>query len=379
VAKLTPEFLVHGHAFYPKDPAHAIPNACAVRARLGTQQKTLLVFGDRYWDGKKASPPKPFVSMPLGWQAAYGGPDFAANTVGRGRQAQEGVTWLPNCELPKDRLLRPDQTITPAGFGAFDVMHPQRAQHRGTYDADYLKLHSPGFAPDTDWRYFNLAPSDQWMPAALIGTETFAFENMHPDKPLVEGRLPGMLARVFAGYQMPHGEPKIREVPLRLTTVWFFPHALRCIAIFQGLAETDTDDGSDVVSLMGAIERNGEKKSDAHYLDAAAKRADPKMGAIYAIIDSDLLPDGASTSDPDVETAKAPFAMEGLQGDAQYRRAEMDATKQWPWAATPMHWVSKCRRAKKYPLAMPCPLTSKRSSKKPKPRSGLLWKRPSQR
>lgn len=320
VAKLTPEFLVHGRAFTSPDRA----DGCAVRARFGTREKTLLVLGDRYWDGTRPSAAQPFAQMPLDWSRAYGGPDFALNPGGRGRQKTDGVAWLPNIELPGDRLLRPDQAVAPAGMGALDVMHPQRVQYRGTYDADYLKQHAPGFAPDTDWRYFNLAPSDQWMGEALVGDEPFSFENMHPDKRLVEGRLPGMRARVFVGYRMEVGEPKVREVPLRLTTVWFFPHAERCIAIFQGLAEVGTDDGSDVVSLMGAVERVGQARTDAHYLDAAAKRADPKMGAVYALVDSDLLPEGASTLDPEVEAAKSPFALEGFQGEAQRRRAELD-------------------------------------------------------
>ena len=320
VAKLTPEFLVHGKAFPPPDR----PNGCAVRARFGTKEKTLLVLGDRHWEGSRPSPAQPFAEMPLDWSRAYGGPDYPPNTGGRGRQKTDGVAWLPNIELPHDRLLRPDQAIAPAGMGAMDLMHPQRVQYRGTYDADYLKQHAPGFAPDTDWRYFNLAPADQWMDGPLAGDEAFSFENMHPGKRLIEGRLPGMRARVFVGYRMAAGEPKVREVPLRLTTVWFFPHAERCIAIFQGLAEVGTDDGSDVASLMGAVERAGEVRPDTHYLDAAAKRADPKMGPIYAIIDSDLLPDGVSTLDPDVEAAKAPFGTQGLQGEAQYRRAEMD-------------------------------------------------------
>ncbi|MEZ2297759.1 DUF2169 domain-containing protein [Variovorax sp. RCC_210] len=322
VAKLTPEFLVHGKAFAPPDR----PSGCAVRARFGTREKTLLVLGDRYWNGANPSEARPFEEMPLDWSRAYGGPDFPANTGGRGRDQAGGAVWLPNIELPHDRLLRPDQAIAPAGLGALDPMHPQRVQYRGTYDADYLKQHAPGFAPDTDWRYFNLAPPDQWMDGALAGDEAFSFENMHPQKRLVEGRLPGLRARVFAGYRMAAGEPKVREVPLRLTTVWFFPHAERCIAIFQGLAEVGTDDGSDVVSLMGAIERIGEARSDAHYLDAAAKRADPKMGPIHALVDSDLLPQGVSTLDPDVEAAKEPFAAEGLQGEAQRRRAEMEVT-----------------------------------------------------
>ena len=320
VAKLTPEYLVHGKAFAPPDR----PDGCAVRARFGTLEKTLLVLGERHWDGTRASPAQAFTEMPIDWAHAYGGPDFAANTAGRGRQGRDGVTGLPNIEAPNDRLLRPDQVTVPAGFGALDAMHPQRVQFRGTYDADYLKQHAPGFAPDTDWRYFNLAQPDQWVNGAIAGDEPFSFENMHPHQSRIEGRLPGMRARVFVGYAMPVGEPKVREVPLRLTTVWFFPHAERCIAIFQGLAEVGTDDGSDVVSLMGAVERMGEVKPDAHYLDAAAKRADPKMGPIYAIIDSDLLPEGVSTIDPDVEAAKAPFASDGLQGEAQYRRAEVD-------------------------------------------------------
>ncbi|MDQ0588981.1 DUF2169 family type VI secretion system accessory protein [Variovorax paradoxus] len=320
VAKVTPEFLVHGRAHPPKDR----PNACAVRARFAGKEKTLLVFGERYWDDGKPTAPQPFESLPLGWSAAYGGADFPLNGVGRGRQAKDGVVWLPNIELPSDRLLRPDQAIAPAGFGSLDLMHPQRAKYRGTYDADYLKQHAPGFAPDTDWRHFNLAPADQWLDGQLEGNEAFSFENMHPTKPFIEGCLPGMRARVFVGYRMEGAEPKIREVPLRLTTVWFFPHAERCIAIFQGLAEVGTDDGSDVISLMGAVERMGEVRADQHYLDAAAKRADPKMGPIYSIIDSDLLPQGVSTFDPDVEDAKKPFEMAGLQGEAQYRRAQLD-------------------------------------------------------
>lgn len=320
VAKLTPEFLVHGQAFTTKER----PTACAVRARFGDREKTLLVFGERHWDGNRPSAPQPFESMPLDWSAAYGGADFAANPQGRGREARAGLTWLPRVESPADRLLRPDQAIAPAGFGALDPMHPQRAQYRGTFDADYLRQHAPGFAPDTDWRCFNLAPSDQWMGGALAGDEAFAFENMHPSRPVVEGRLPGMRVRVFAGYRMPEAEPKIREVPLRLTTVWFFPHAERCIAIFQGLAEVGTDDGSDVLSLMGAVERLGEARSDQHYLDAAARRRDPTMGPVYALVDSDLLPEGVGTRDPDVEAAKAPFGTDNLQAEGQYRRAKAD-------------------------------------------------------
>ena len=319
VAKLTAEFLVHGRAC----PAPERPNACAVRARVGAREKTLLVFGDRYWDGSRASEPQAFAQMPIDWARAYGGPDFPANPAGKGRAAQDGVQWLPNIELPGARVQRPDQPAPPAGFGALDLMHPQRAQYRGTYDADYLREHAPGFAPDLDWRHFNLAPPDQWFDQPLRGDEAFAFDHLHPQRAHIEGRLPGLCARVFAGYRASEAgaEPKLREVPLRLTTAWFFPHAERAVLLFQGLAEVGTDDGADVLSLLGAVERLGERKDDAHYADAIARRAEPRMGAVHALDDSDLLPEGLDTADPAVEAARAAFAMEGLQAEAQHLRA----------------------------------------------------------
>ncbi len=320
MAKLTSEFLVHGHAY----PPPASPNACAVRVRLGGAEKVLLVFGDRYWDGARASPPRAFEKMSLTWARAYGGPDFPANPAGKGRQSIGGLRWLPNLELPQSRLLKPEQTVEPAGFGLRDVMHPERAQYRGTYDGSYLKEHSPGFAPDLDWRYFNLAPPDQWFGTPLRGDEPFELDNLHPDQPHIEGQLPGLRARVFASYREVDAEPTLREVPMRLTTVWFFPHAERCIVLYQGLAEVSEDDGSDVVGLMGAVERLDAPKSDEHYAGVLELRADPKMGAIHSLRDSDLLPDGINSSDPDLEATQKVFAVEGLQADAQYRRAELD-------------------------------------------------------
>lgn len=320
VSKLTPEFLVHGHAY----PTAERSNACAVRVNLAGKEKTVLVFGDRYWDGNRASEPKAFEKMPLSWDRAYGGADSGANLAGKGRTAVDGVVWLPNLEMPGNRLLKPDQAVAPAGFGLLDVMNPQRIQHRGTYDGSYLKEHSPGFAPDMDWRYFNLAPPDQWLDQPLRGDEGFSMENLHPTRPRIDGHLPGLRARVFATYSMAGGGTKLKEVPLRLTTVWFFPHAERCILLFHGLAEVGTDDGSDVTGLMGAVERLDEQKPDDHYTSVMSQRADPKMGAIHSLRDSDLLPAGISAADPDFEEAKKAFSMDGLQADAQYRRAQID-------------------------------------------------------
>lgn len=327
IAKLSSEFLVHGFA-YP-DPQR--PNAVAVRARLGSAEKTLLAFGDRYWDGSSATAPAPFEKMPLDWKRAYGGPDFSANPVGMGRATVEGVRWLPNLELPHSRIRARDEAVVPAGLGALDPMHPQRAALRGTYDQKWIEEHSPGFAPDLQWKHFNLAPRDQWVDA-LKGDESYALENLHPQRRLIEGRLPGLKVRFFANYKVPVGKSedprfKMREISTRLTTVWFFPHAERMVLIYQGVAESTQDDGSDIAHLLGAIETldPASQRSDEHYLQVLAKRTSPGPEAALEVLNEpDLVADGIDLYDPAAAQQEAALKPAGLQAEAQYMRASVD-------------------------------------------------------
>ena len=322
IKKLTSEFLVHGYA-YPRER----PSAVTVRARLGTCEKTLLVFGDRYWTATGAVEPMPFERMPLTWDRAYGGEGYAPNPVGRGRAEIDGRRWLPNLELPGSRLLAPGGIVTPAGFGMLDIMHPQRTRYRGTYDEAWMKEHAPGFAPDLDWKHFNLASSDQWLSSPLEGDESFALENLHPQHALIEGALPRLAVRVLINCRTREaGGPglELREVAMQPTTVWFFPHAERLILIFHGLAQVEEDDASDVAQLIGGIERLGEPREAAHYADVIAKRQDGRRAAIEALNDADLIPAGLDTADPESERAQAVMRSEGLREDAAYRRAQID-------------------------------------------------------
>jgi uncharacterized protein YjbI with pentapeptide repeats len=322
VVKLTSEFLVHGYA-YPRER----PNAVAVRARLGQREKTLLVFGDRYWRRTRPSQPMPFERMPLTWDRAYGGEGYAPNPVGRGRAIIDGKQWLPNIELPGSRLRAADEAVTPAGYGMLDVMHPQRARYRGTYDDAWLKEHAPGFAPDLDWNHFNLAPSDQWVNPPLTGDESFTLENMHPERAVIEGALPRLAVRILINRRTraaADGNLELREVAMHPTTVWFFPHAERLILIFHGLARVNEDDASDVAQLIGGVERLGERKDPSHYLDVIAKRQDGTRAAIEALNDGDLMPAGLDTADPESERKQAVMRPEGLREEAAYRRAEID-------------------------------------------------------
>lgn len=321
--KLKPEYIVHGYGCAPGGSAEA----CAVRARVGGLEKTLLVFGNRYWDGNYATAPQPFSRVPLDWQHAYGGPDFPANPLGRGRVVQDAngvkAQRLPNIESPQQRLTGPKASAQPAGFGMIDLMWPQRAQFRGTYDDKWSEEHAPGMAPDTNWNFFNFAPEDQIFDQALRGDEAFEFENLHPGKSLVGGRLPGVRTRVYCNRRLPGGGEKLSEVQMQITTLWFFPHAERGVMISHGQLEITEPDGTDVLLMLGALERIEEPKGDEHYLQVLAQRQDPKSGYLYALRDSDLLPSGLSGSDPEFEETKSDYKLDGLMGETQLRRAEL--------------------------------------------------------
>lgn len=328
IAKTTAEFLVHGYAYPPGGSG----TACAVRAQVGRCSKTLLAFGPRYWqhDGRAAAP-LAFTRLPLDWAHAYGGPEVAANPVGMGhaREIVSGVPVqrLPALEYPQARLLRADQQVPPAGFGRIDPSWPPRARHRGTYDDRWLKTRSPGFADDLDWRYFNLAPDDQWLDTPYVGDEPFVFEHMHPHKTQVSGQLPGVRVRAF----LARGDAApLRETTMRLTTTWFFPHAECGVLVFHGLAESTEDDASDVTLLVGAIERLEAARPAAHYQTVVHKRQDPEMGQIHALTEDDLVPEGMAATDPAFEAAMADYQVGQVMKAARQRNVtyRLDAVRE---------------------------------------------------
>lgn len=325
VLKTTPEFLVHGHA---QVPGQAV-QGCEVIARVGGLEKKLNVFGRRQWLGRQIGPIEPFTSVPLDWQHAYGGATFADNPVGMGMAdpAQpDAPRWIPQVLAPNAHPRHPQDEVVPQGMRALDCSWAPRARRAGTYDEAWMKGHMPGFAPDIDWRYFNLAPPDQWFSQALRGDEAFEFVHLHPTKPQVGGALPGFTVRCFTE----HGQGPdllLREVAMSLSTLWFFPHAERGVMLFQGLAPCQEDDGTDIRLMLGAVERLGEPRSQQHYLDAAQRRRDPREGALHNLRQGDLLPITPLEADPEFEAAVADFKPMGLLGQAQRRGARFQAER----------------------------------------------------
>lgn len=317
------EYVIHGSAYAPAPQTSAM----AVTARVGALSKTLIVHGERYRIPGDVTQSRPFDRVPLDWSQAWGGPDVPDNPVGIGAAGTE----RPGLGLPVARLVYPDATpadasarIEPAAFAPIPADWPARARWRGTYDDAWLTAHAPGLAPDLDWRHFNVAPQDQWFDGALAGDEAFAFEGMHPQRPVVAGTLPGLAVRMFVSLAGAGGAGALHAVPMRATTLVCFPHLEAIVMVWHGLAECDSDDGHDLIRLVAALDDVNQPRPADHFTQVLARRSDPQQGALHALADGDLLPVGASWVDPDFEIDQAAFRVPGIRADNQFRRVEAD-------------------------------------------------------
>jgi uncharacterized protein YjbI with pentapeptide repeats len=319
------EFLVRGYAF---SPAGQTRSKCKVRVRFGVIEKTLQIFGNRFWPPGMGDPStaEPFERMPITWENAFGGPGFAHNPVGKGFapvETKNGPLYpLPNVELPPKLIRSKKDRPEPGGFGMLDAMWPQRSQKAGTYDDEWLKTRFPGFAADMDWSIFNTAPSDQQQADPFHGDEPFTIEGMHPTKPRLKGRLSGIAARCLINQRGTDGDA-LRDVALRLTTVWLFPHAERYLLVFHGSQEVTDDAAADVQYAVIAAEKLGDPRDLRHYREVVKQRLDPDTGALHLLRDGDLLPpDTEAVEDDALAEMKALLATDGLRRKYQRRRHE---------------------------------------------------------
>lgn len=288
--KARPEFLAVAHCFAPDGLA-----APLVRTgiQLGPLIKLLDVHGDRDFDeqARRISPPVPFTHMPMDWTRTYGGAGFADNPLGKGAGVGEGsrgrIVPVQNIINPK---LGRDGARVPAAFAPLDQMWPARAALAGTYDDRWLKQDFPGLASDINWEFFNAAPRDQWLPQPLAGDETYAFKNLHPEQKLQKGRLPGMVPRLFLVRKNIAGGG-FEEVPLSLTTVWFFPHRERLALVHHGRARILEEDANDIARVVVGADRLGAPRPAEQFHAVMVKRADSKDGVMHTLRDADLVPE----------------------------------------------------------------------------------------
>ncbi|MET3495458.1 DUF2169 family type VI secretion system accessory protein [Variovorax boronicumulans] len=332
--KANPEFLVTGNAYtcHQNDRTQS-----AVSVRVGRRTKALQVFGDRFWVDARASAPQPFDTLRLDWQHAYGGPGFAENPEGIGHADElvNGVRTrrLPNIELPNARLHRPDREAVPAGFGPVGIERPSRAQRLGKqYDEHWRQNLFPGYARDMDWNYFNAAPPDQWLAPGdgeLAGAE-FEILNMHPSLAVQRGRIPDWRARGFVA----RGAHRMQELagaafddlPLNLSTAWFFPHLERLGLVYHGVTEIAEDDAADISHAMMAMEeRSAPPLPLADYREVLMLRSESEDRALYLLSDEQLMPEHILGPWPELDLAALPQSplRRNMQARADRMRSEV--------------------------------------------------------
>lgn len=192
----------------------------AVGIRVGAWSKSFAVVGDREWvsrsGGVRATPPRPFVSMPISYGRAYGGIDsrhadpakhaaFMRNPVGCGFHEHLESEWLDGSALPNteelDRpVIHPRGGYAPMAFGPIGRNWEPRYRFAGTYDQHWLDEVFPFLPEDFDERYYQAAPEDQQMPL--------------PDRPL-EVVLAGVSAEGVRRFMLPHFDAPVHVFPKR--------------------------------------------------------------------------------------------------------------------------------------------------------------------
>lgn len=290
--KVRRECFVLGRAYPPTRPAPA----CDVKLTLRRDDeslvdKRLLVAGERFWGAHGPTEPVPFTSMPLDWQHAFGGATVERNPVGKGVASVEGpdgtrVQPLPNIEWPHDPVTGPEHRPAPAGLGPEDFTLPHRFARMGTYDEQYRRERFPGFADDVDWSVFNVAPRDQQWEGPLRGDEAFSLTNIHPERPLLEGRLVPALARCFLGVP-----GALRSVELEPETLILLPEYQAFIVLHRAVVDVERYDASDVENLVVALDDPAQPRDVAHYDEVLRRRLDRKQ-THHLLRDGELIPVG---------------------------------------------------------------------------------------
>ena len=187
------DIVLIGHAY----PAEKGDRQVDVAFRVGQVEKTVRVFGDRYWIKKLGltimSKPEPLEPLPLIYERAFGGWDSAEpdpmtskfeprNPAGVGflrTEFEEGMR-LPNIEDPKRSLKHYGDTPPPAGFGFTSPHWQPRAKLAGTYDEAWQKTRAPLLPTDFDPRFFNAASPGLIAAEYLTGNEAVVVENASP-------------------------------------------------------------------------------------------------------------------------------------------------------------------------------------------------------
>jgi hypothetical protein len=183
----------------------------------GRLEKRLRVFGPRFWQRAKGpreewrlSQPEPFISLPLMWSFASGGPlapsgpDDAPGEVDPDNPWGMGRVDLSKADKTEDRF--PASRIIPfdappedwriktmpQAFAPLPPVSQLRLQHAGTYDEAWLATRHPQLPEDFDPAFWQCAHPDLILLPYLKGQEILTLGRLHRIFPVLTVALPGL-------------------------------------------------------------------------------------------------------------------------------------------------------------------------------------------
>jgi hypothetical protein len=244
-----------GHAYAP---ARQPVSSLIARLAVGELSKAIEVHGDRAWtvDGRLREG-EPFVSMPLWWERAAGGPG-TLNPVGiraNARPSERSHREIPNLQPRGLHPTSPSEVIPPVCFGPIAPTWPQRAAKLNNSSPfwDYRTWSQRPLPEDVEAAFFNAAPMDQQV-ERLLGTERIALENLLPDHPRFVTKL-GHVAPRARLQRAGAGEEDLR---LRCDTLSIDTDRGICTLVWRGAVPLDqhaSEKGRIVVTAEGEAVR----------------------------------------------------------------------------------------------------------------------------
>jgi hypothetical protein len=168
-----------------------------VGMKVGDRQKLILVTGDRVWRDGQPSDPKPFESMPLVWERAFGGVHRNGehvlaeerNPVGCGFAGKRSAADMqglavPNLEDPAAPLQQICQAATPVCLAPIAPSWLPRRAFAGTYDERWQRSRAPYLPDDFDPRFFQSAVPEFAFDRYLQAGESVQVVGVMPDGPI---------------------------------------------------------------------------------------------------------------------------------------------------------------------------------------------------
>jgi len=246
IGKPATDIIMTGHAWSPEGRE---TSQLDVSLAVGSVNRTVRVFGDRQWHDGGISQPRPFTSMPLVYERAFGGlhkendqiiAGEARNPVGCGfigkrKPAVVNGEPLPNLEDPRQLLQRAGDVVAPSGFGFIAPSWQPRLSYAGSYDEHWQKTRAPYLPLDFDLRFFNMAHPELIYPGYLQGGEPVQITGVNPQGPLAfELPLIGLAASVAV-------KNRVEKPVFNLETLLIEPDELKLIMTWRAAMICDKE------------------------------------------------------------------------------------------------------------------------------------------